>query len=51
MLSNAGVSLIGGSVEEAPLAYKNIEKVMDFQKELVDIHGQFIPKIVRMNKE
>jgi len=51
MLSNAGVSLIGGSVEEAPLAYKNIEKVMDFQKELVDIHGQFMPRIVRMNKE
>ncbi len=51
MLSNAGVQLIGGSVEEAPLAYKNIEKVMDFQKELVDIHGQFMPKIVRMNKE
>ncbi|MCL2649866.1 MAG: RtcB family protein [Candidatus Azobacteroides sp.] len=51
MLSSAGVSLIGGSVEEAPLAYKNIEKVMDCQKELVDIHGQFVPKIVRMNKE
>ena len=50
-LSNAGVSLIGGSVEEAPLAYKNIEKVMDYQKELVDIRGQFMPKIVRMNKE
>ncbi len=51
MLSAAGVSLIGGSVEEVPLAYKNIERVMDFQKELVDIHGQFMPKIVRMNKE
>ncbi|MDR3338655.1 MAG: RtcB family protein [Candidatus Symbiothrix sp.] len=51
MLSAAGVQLIGGSVEEAPLAYKDIERVMDFQQELVDIHGKFMPRIVRMNKE
>ena len=51
MLSDAGVTLIGGSVEENPLAYKDIEKVMDAQQELVDIEGQFLPKIVRMNKE
>jgi tRNA-splicing ligase RtcB len=51
MLTQAGVQLIGGTVEEAPLAYKNIDRVMDFQKELVDIHGKFMPKIVRMNKE
>ncbi len=51
MLDQEGVQLIGGSVEEAPLAYKNIERVMDFQKELIDIHGKFMPRIVRMNKE
>lgn len=51
MLSTAGVSLIGGSEEEAPSAYKNIERVMDLQKELIDIHGKFMPRIVRMNKE
>ena len=51
MLTAAGVQLIGGSVEEAPLAYKNIERVMDFQKDLVEIQGKFMPKIVRMNKE
>jgi len=51
MLSNAGVTLIGGSVEENPLAYKDIERVMDAQRELVDIQGRFLPKIVRMNKE
>ncbi len=51
MLSAEGVHLIGGTVEEAPLAYKNIERVMDSQKELVDIHGRFMPRIVRMNKE
>jgi len=51
MLSTAGVQLIDGSVEEAPLAYKNIERVMDFQKDLVEIQGKFMPRIVRMNKE
>lgn len=51
MLSNAGVTLIGGSVEENPLAYKDIEQVMVAQQNLVDIEGTFMPKIVRMNKE
>ena len=51
MLSTADVQLIGGSVEEAPFAYKNIERVMDFQKDLVEIQGKFMPRIVRMNKE
>lgn len=51
MLSGAGVTLIGGSVEENPLAYKDIEQVMAAQTELVDIQGRFLPKIVRMNKE
>ncbi|HEY4150091.1 MAG TPA: RtcB family protein [Chitinophagaceae bacterium] len=51
MLADAGVTLIGGSVEENPLAYKDIEKVMAAQRELVDIQGRFMPKIVRMNKD
>lgn len=51
LLSNAGVTLIGGSVEEMPLAYKDIERVMPAQESLVDIHGKFSPRIVRMNKE
>lgn len=51
MLSNAGVQLIGGSVEENPLAYKDIERVMAAQKELVTVQGKFYPKIVRMNKD
>jgi len=48
---NAGVTLMGGSPEESPLAYKNIDEVMAAQETLVEIHGTFIPKIVRMNKE
>lgn len=51
MLTNAGVSLIGGTVEENPLAYKNIEDVIAAQKDLVTIQGRFHPRIVRMNKE
>lgn len=51
MISSAGVTLIGGSTEESPLAYKNIDEVMSAQENLVDVHGKFIPKIVRMNKE
>jgi tRNA-splicing ligase RtcB len=44
-----GVSVIGGSVEEAPMAYKNIKKVMNNQRELVEVLGTFTPKIVRMD--
>lgn len=51
MLSNAGVTLIGGSVEEMPLAYKDIDRIMLAQESLVEIHGRFMPRIVRMNKE
>jgi tRNA-splicing ligase RtcB (3'-phosphate/5'-hydroxy nucleic acid ligase) len=51
LLSNANVTLIGGSPEECPLAYKDIETVMQSQTALVDIEGRFMPKIVRMNKE
>ncbi len=49
-LENHGVELIGGAVDEAPMAYKNIQKVMALQQELVHVLGTFIPKIVRMDK-
>jgi tRNA-splicing ligase RtcB len=51
MLADAGVTLIGGSVEENPLAYKDINAVIAAQSELVNIEGKFLPKIVRMNKD
>lgn len=47
-LSECGVELIGGDLDEAPMAYKDIEKVMAYQHELVEILGKFHPKIVRM---
>jgi tRNA-splicing ligase RtcB (3'-phosphate/5'-hydroxy nucleic acid ligase) len=47
-LAQAGVDVIGSGLDEAPMAYKNIHQVMSYQKELVHIHGSFMPKIVRM---
>lgn len=43
-----GVRLIGGSVEESPFAYKDIDKVIDLQKSIIDVAAKFTPKIVRM---
>ena len=42
------VTLIGAGLDEAPMAYKDIYKVMEAQKELVDVVGKFVPKMVRM---
>jgi tRNA-splicing ligase RtcB len=50
VLKDNGVELIGGGMDEAPMAYKNIHRVMDYQKDLVEIIGTFLPKIVRMDK-
>ena len=47
-LADAGVQLIGGSMDESPMTYKDIEEVMSFQKELVTVLGVFRPKFVRM---
>ncbi len=44
------VALIGGNIDEAPMAYKDIEKVMGNQTELVEVLGTFTPKIVRMDR-
>ena len=50
-LAKRNVTLIGGTTEEAPLAYKDIEAVMTAQRELVDIEGSITPRIVRMSEE
>ncbi len=49
LLAQHQVTLIGGGLDEAPHAYKNIELVMESQQQLVDIVGKFIPTIVRMD--
>ncbi|UOR06378.1 RtcB family protein [Hymenobacter aerilatus] len=42
------IELIGGGVDEAPQAYKDIHAVMASQHDLVDVLGTFTPRIVRM---
>ena len=49
-LKDHDVQLIGGNVDEAPMAYKDIHKVMALQTELVTVLGTFTPKIVRMDR-
>ena len=44
-----GITLIGGGIDEAPLAYKPIDEVMAAQTDLVDIVGKFTPRTVRMD--
>jgi tRNA-splicing ligase RtcB (3'-phosphate/5'-hydroxy nucleic acid ligase) len=48
LLKQAGVELIGSGLDEAPMAYKDIHQVMNFQKDLVEVLGAFMPKVVRM---
>lgn len=47
-LKEAGVTLLGGGVDEAPEAYKNIDEVMAHQQTLVRVEGTFVPHLVRM---
>ncbi|MBC7901896.1 MAG: RtcB family protein [Gemmatimonadaceae bacterium] len=48
-LKKHDVMLIGGGLDESPFAYKDIEVVMESQKQLVDVLGKFYPRIVRMD--
>ena len=48
-LKKHNVKLIGGGLDEAPQAYKDIEVVMQSQHALVDVVGKFTPKIVKMD--
>ncbi|MGI4834523.1 MAG: hypothetical protein ACRYFK_13790 [Janthinobacterium lividum] len=43
------MELLGGGLDEAPMAYKDIHAVMASQHELVDVLGTFTPKIARMD--
>jgi tRNA-splicing ligase RtcB len=48
MLKDNGITLIGAGIDEAPMAYKDIEMVMAAQNELVAVVAKFYPKMVRM---
>jgi tRNA-splicing ligase RtcB (3'-phosphate/5'-hydroxy nucleic acid ligase) len=47
-LQTKGVTLIGGGLDEAPMAYKDIHTVMAAQQDLIDVVARFTPKMVRM---
>ena len=49
LLAKHGVKLLGGGLDEAPMAYKDIHEVMNSQKQLVETVGLFYPKIVKMD--
>lgn len=48
-LQERGITLIGGGIDEAPQAYKRIEEVIARQSDLVDVLGEFCPRVVRMD--
>lgn len=48
VLKKHRVELLGGDIDEIPMAYKDIEMVMDLQKDLVEVLAIFQPRIVRM---
>jgi tRNA-splicing ligase RtcB (3'-phosphate/5'-hydroxy nucleic acid ligase) len=48
LLKDRGVKLLSAGLDEVPMVYKDIQQVMAAQSDLVDIHGRFHPKIVKM---
>jgi tRNA-splicing ligase RtcB len=50
-LKARGVTLLGGGLDEAPQAYKDIEVVISAQHDLVQVLGKFTPRIVKMAME
>ena len=48
LLRERDVELISAGLDEAPMAYKNIDQVMAAQSDLVEIIARFEPKIVKM---
>jgi tRNA-splicing ligase RtcB len=47
-LRAAGVELLGGGLDEAPGAYKDIRAVIGAQAALVEVLAEFHPRLVRM---
>ena len=47
-LKDRDVHLISAGLDEAPSVYKDIHQVMNHQTDLVEILGQFDPKLVKM---
>ena len=48
LLKERGVTLISAGLDEVPMVYKDIHQVMAAQSDLVEVLGQFNPKLVKM---
>jgi tRNA-splicing ligase RtcB len=48
LLKENRVKLISAGLDEVPMVYKDIHSVMAAQSDLVDVIGQFDPRIVKM---
>lgn len=48
LLHDRGVTLISAGLDEVPMVYKDIHAVMAAQNDLVEIIGQFDPRLVKM---
>jgi tRNA-splicing ligase RtcB (3'-phosphate/5'-hydroxy nucleic acid ligase) len=48
ILKDRGVKLISAGLDEVPGVYKDIHQVMAAQRDLVEVLGQFDPKLVKM---
>jgi len=51
VLAERGVTLISAGLDEVPMVYKDIEKVMAAQSDLVEPIARFAPKLVKMAPE
>lgn len=47
-LKDHGITLMSAGIDEMPGVYKDIDKVMEAQKDLIDIVGEFHPILVKM---
>ena len=47
-LKERGVTLLSAGLDEVPMAYKDIEKVMAAQDDLVERLARFDPRLVKM---
>ena len=48
LLKERGVTLLSAGLDEVPMVYKDIHSVMAAQSDLVEVLGQFEPKLVKM---
>lgn len=48
LLKEKGVTLISAGLDEVPMVYKDIHQVMRAQSDLVEVLGEFNPRLVKM---